>query len=201
MSAVASHRPHRGGLVPYLKFLSVTLLIAALEIIGGIITGSLSLISDAVGHAPIHMAAGGLAIMSYLMAGRRTETENHRRETRVRMVIAGLILLGAAQIAREGVGRLWHPHEIDGWWVSLIAFFGFIGNFYQKRLLMACDCALDRALRSDVYSDIVMSGAVVLNGVAIGLGAPVVVDTALSLAAVVWISVIAVLLFRGKHAH
>lgn len=201
MPVIGPHRPHRGGLVPYLKFLAVTLAVAALEIIGGLATGSLSLISDAVGHAPIHLAAGGLAMVSYLMASRRTDALNHRRETWVRVTIAALIALGAVGIGWEAVERLLHPHAVKGWWVFGLAILGLLGNRYQARLLGECDCEPDLALRSDVRSDSIMSIAVALAGAAIGLGGSVIIDPALSLAAVAWISVIAILLFLGKHAH
>lgn len=191
MPVIGPHRPHRGGLSPYLKFLGVTFLIAALEIAGGLVAGSLSLISDALGHAPTHVAAAGLAIASYLVASRRTDAENHRREVRVCQVIAALIFLGAIRIGWEAVERLLSPSPVEGWVVFVIAFLGLIGNFYQRRLLRDCDCEPDLALRDDVRSDIAMSCAVIISGASIGLGAPVVVDAAVSLAAVIWIAVIA----------
>lgn len=193
---------HIIGSAPYVKFLLVALGVVVGEVVGGWAVGSLSLITDAVGHAPIHVVAAVMALWNQATGSRRTVKENQVWGRRVRITIAILIALSGALIFREALHRITHPlGVIEGWTMFAIALLGLLANLFQARLLQGCRCEADTALRQDVRSDITMSVAIIVSAVAIGFGAPPVIDPVLSLLASLWIMWLAISLFRRPHRH
>jgi len=111
--------------------LSITAVMLAVEVVGGIISNSLALLSDA-GHMVTHLAALGIS----LLAIKFTEKEATNRMTfgfyRAEIVAAllnGVILfLLTIWVAYEAYGRFFDPRDINSVQMFWIASLGLIVN-------------------------------------------------------------------------
>lgn len=110
------------------------------ELIGGLITGSLALLSDAA-----HMATDALALglaLAAIQLSRRVRASQHTygmyRLEVLAAVINGLLLFGVAgYVLFEAAGRLSDPPEVPGLTVAVIAVVGFVVNLVSFLLLRA----------------------------------------------------------------
>lgn len=108
------------------------------EVIGGILTGSLALISDAM-----HMATDAMALAIALIAikvGRRAadllRTYGYARFEILAAAFNALVLLGIAfYILYEAYERLYQPTEIASLGMLVVAIIGLAVNFTSMRLL------------------------------------------------------------------
>jgi cobalt-zinc-cadmium efflux system protein len=111
--------------------LALTATITVVELVGGILTGSLALLADAV-HMLSDNLALGLALVAVWLAGRPSTPERsfgfHRAEV-LAALLNGLVLVGlAAWIFVEAAGRLGDPPDVLGGWVLAIAVLGLAVN-------------------------------------------------------------------------
>jgi len=118
----------------------MNLLIPAVQIYGGILSGSMALISDALHNLSDFVSL----VINYaaLIIGKRGPTLKHtfglKRVEIFATLISVSILYGAAFfIAVEAWQRLHHPQPISGQLVIWIAFIGFAGNILSALLLHA----------------------------------------------------------------
>lgn len=144
--------------------------ITAAELAGGLISGSLSLLSDAV-----HNLSDGVAIIIGIAAmrlSRRPQTLRHtfgmKRAEILAAVInsATLILLGGFLI-REALGRLQNPPAVGGHIMLVTASIGLLANVAGTLLLRrgAAGSLNVRAAYFHLLSDAVSSLAVILGAV------------------------------------
>ena len=111
--------------------LVITLVVMIVEIVGGIITGSIALISDA-GHMFTHSFAIGISLIAIIIA--RKPRCHHRtfglyRAEVLAAFINGLVLLFVVGIIiYEAVQRIIHPEEIIGLQMLVVALIGLIVN-------------------------------------------------------------------------
>lgn len=120
--------------------MAMNLLIPAVQIYGGILSGSMALISDALHNLSDFIAL----VINYaaLIIGRRGPTLKHtfgfKRVEIFATLISVALLYGAAfYIAVEAWQRLSDPRPIAGQLVVWIALLGFIGNLLSAGLLHA----------------------------------------------------------------
>jgi len=118
----------------------MNLLIPAVQIYGGILSGSMALISDALHNLSDFVSL----VINYaaLIIGKRGPTLKHtfglKRVEIFATLISVAILYGAAFfIAAEAWQRLHHPQPIAGQLVIWIALLGFVGNILSALLLHA----------------------------------------------------------------
>jgi cobalt-zinc-cadmium efflux system protein len=116
----------------------MNLIIPLVQIAGGIVSGSMALISDA-----LHNLSDFISLLinyGALIIGKRgpnlRQTFGYKRVEIFATVISVAILYGAAfYIAVEAWQRLYKPQPIAGWLVIWIALLGFAGNIISAWML------------------------------------------------------------------
>jgi cobalt-zinc-cadmium efflux system protein len=138
-----AHRHGIGGAeVPLERNLLITMLlnflITAIEIIGGIVSGSLSLLSDA-----IHNFSDGIAIIVSFIAirvSRKPRTLKYtfglkRAEILAAIINASTLIIISFFLIREAIERFSNPIPITGSLMLAVAAMGFIANVVGTVLL------------------------------------------------------------------
>lgn len=155
------------------RFLAVTLLnvlITIVEIIGGIVSGSLALLSDA-----FHNMGDSLSIVLGYFAQHlgghpetRQRTYGYRRaEILSALTNSLLLIIIAIFLIAEAVQRLSHPQHINGGIMLIVAVVGLVANFASAALLHAGshDSLNVKATYLHVLSDALSSFAIIIGGV------------------------------------
>lgn len=112
------------------------LIFAIFEFAGGIWTNSLALLGDAW-HMFSDVFALGLAWFASHHAANSKKHKNGQSyiEIIASMINVALMLLVVAYIIVEAIDRFYHPHQVTGGYVMLIAFVGLIVNIVVAKLL------------------------------------------------------------------
>lgn len=144
--ATRGHPSHAAGLEDPRRALAlalgVTLVLMAVEAIGGWLTGSLALLADAA-HLFVDVGSLGLGIAGSWLATRPATTEmsyGYRRAEILAAVTNGVVLVAiAAVIVYEAVQRLRLPHPaIIAPGMLAVAVLGLAGNIGSCALLAPC---------------------------------------------------------------
>ena len=184
-----------------MKSLGVAITLTAgfsvVELLAGLWSGSLALVSDA-GHMATDATALLIALFAQVIARRpatSTFSYGFGRAEALAALINGLVLLGLTLwIVVEAIDRFKSPHAIQSTTLMLVAAIGLLVN-----LLVAWALSKDRhdlntkAALAHVLGDLLGSLAALGSGLALYLGAPNWVDPALSL-------LICLLIFRSAWA-
>jgi cobalt-zinc-cadmium efflux system protein len=132
----AVHRAHNRRLLAAVFVLTLTY--AVVEVVGGLATGSLSLLADAA-HMFGDTASIGLALFASWLAGRPATARRSFGYQRAEILAAlanGVALVAVAiWIFVEAVDRLSDPPEILGGWVLAVAALGLVVNLFAAGLL------------------------------------------------------------------
>jgi cobalt-zinc-cadmium efflux system protein len=161
---------HAGAPIPYLRAaLAITLGSMAVEVVGGVVSGSLALLSDA-GHMLADAGALALALTAQLVAARpRTERRTYgwRRAETLAAFLNGIALgVTAVFIVAEAVERWSSPPPVRGSIMLPVAVFGLLANVASAAVLTrAAGNANIRAARAHVLSDAAGSVAAIVAGV------------------------------------
>jgi cobalt-zinc-cadmium efflux system protein len=152
---------------PLLLALILTSVFLLAEAVGGILTSSLALISDAA-----HMLTDVTALAISLVAikiGQRTADLNrtfgyYRFEILAAVFNTILLFLVALYIVYEAYQRLSHPAEIHSIGMVIIASIGLVVNLVSMRLLTSCkdDSINTKSAYLEVWSDMLGSVGVIL---------------------------------------
>ena len=167
------------------RVLLITGLFMIVEVVGGLITGSLALLADA-GHMLTDVAALGLSAFAMWMAARPSSPEKsygyHRAEILAAVTNAVVLLLLAIWILYEAYRRAFEPPQVLGVPMLLIGCVGLAVNVSSLRLL-ADKSSSNLNVRSayvEVLSDAISSVGVILGGVTIWLTGWFLIDPFLS---------------------
>jgi cobalt-zinc-cadmium efflux system protein len=118
--------------------LALTLAFTAVEIVGGLLTGSLALLADAT-HMLSDNLALTLALVAVWLAGRPSTPERSFGYQRAEILAAlanGVILVALAiWIFVEAWGRLSDPPDVLAGWMALVALGGLIVNIVAATIL------------------------------------------------------------------
>lgn len=118
--------------------LALTLAFTAVEVVGGLLTGSLALLADAT-HMLSDNLALTLALLAVWLAGRPSTPERsfgYQRAEILAALVNGIILVALAiWIFVEAWGRLSDPPEVLAGWVALIAAAGLAVNLAAATIL------------------------------------------------------------------
>jgi len=159
----------------------------AIEVAGGIITGSLAVLADA-GHLLSDAGSIGLALFAASLASRPAvarRTFGYQRSEVLAALANGLLLVAVAiAVAIAAVGRLGDPPGIEGGGVLLLGLLGLAGNVAASVVLAGGgreDLNLQGALRHSL-ADALGSLGVVVAGAFVLLGGSPVVDPIVGLA-------------------
>ncbi|MEJ2635571.1 MAG: cation diffusion facilitator family transporter [Calditrichia bacterium] len=150
----------------------LNILITAAEIVGGIVSGSLSLISDAM-----HNFSDAVAVIISYIALRLKEHQSSYRHTfglkRAEIfaaVINASVLIGISiYLFYEAVERFLHPHPIQGTIMTVVASVGLVANILGVLLLRrdSRDSMNIRSTYLHLFADVISSLGVLVGGIAI----------------------------------
>lgn len=152
--------------------LILTFAFMAVEVVGGILTGSLALLADA-GHMLGDSAAILLALVAVWFAGRRPskdKTYGYYRTEILAALFNGVVLIGLSlYILYEAFQRFTNPSEILSGPMMLVAIGGLIVNVIAAKLLHshAGDSLNTNAAYLEVVSDLLGSAAVIIASIII----------------------------------
>ena len=156
-----------------------------IEVVGGLLTGSLALLADA-GHMLTDVAALGLSAFAMWMAARPSTPEKsygyHRAEILAAVINAVVLLLLSVWIIYEAYRRVFEPSRVLGVPMLLIGIVGLAVNIASMKLL-ADGSASSLNVQSaylEVLSDAISSCAVILGGGIIWMTGWVLIDPLLS---------------------
>lgn len=175
-----------------LQAMGFSLVITVAQVIGGIISGSLALMSDA-----LHTATDAIAlIVSYIAVrlGEKPGTDRHtfglkRAEIVAAVLNAGVLIGISLWLIYEAILRYIHPEEVQGGIMVGVAAVGLVANIINSFLLRkgAKDNINMRSAYLHVLSDAVVSVGVILGGVAIIYFKMTWIDPTLTLVISVWL--------------
>jgi len=145
-----------------------TLAVMILEIVGGIYSGSLALLSDAA-HMVTDLLSLSLSYLAYLLASKPADFQKtygyYRAEVLVAFVNGLLLLVAAGFIFYEAIERLITPHPIEINLMLGVAAVGLVANVSTALLLSSVkDHNLNlRGAFLHVFSDAVSSALIVVS--------------------------------------
>ena len=146
-----------------------------IEVITGLITGSLSLLTDA-GHNLSDVAALALALLAFKLtkvSSNKQYTYGYKRSTIIVSLLNAFVLIaGIAVIVYEAVARFMHPQVIEGSTIAWVAFVGIGVNAFTAWLFTRGDKSKDKDLNVKgaylhMAVDAIVSLGVVISGVII----------------------------------
>ena len=176
-SETQHHHHHDTSALSGKKIFWVTLLNATItttEVIGGLLSGSLALLSDAM-----HNLSDTLAITLSYVANKISRRPNNERKTfgykRAEILAAfinsGVLLILSSVLIYEGIQRFFNPEPIDGLLLIIVAVIGLIANLLSV-LFLQKDSKENLNIKASylhLLSDTISSVGVVLGGIAIML--------------------------------
>src|ERR1700676_3389939 len=170
--------------------LALTCVVLAVELVGGLVSHSLALLSDA-GHVLTDVFALGLAWFAVAQAGRPADARRSYGYHRVSILAAlvNSVTLIVIAIAYEAFRRLARPEPVQGGVVIVAALVGIAINIFVAFGLRGESHSLNvRAAMLHVVGDIGASVGVVVAGVVILLTGWLYIDPLLSLGIAVLIA-------------
>ncbi|MFC1968837.1 cation diffusion facilitator family transporter [Chloroflexota bacterium] len=165
--------------------LGIVLVIMTLEVIGGVLSNSLALLSDA-GHMLVDALALGLALFALTIAGRpATQSRTfgyHRAEILAALANGAALILISAYIFYKAYQRLSIPPEINTTLMITVAFVGLVANLSGILLLRGTrHHSLNiKAAFWHVIGDTISSAGVIVAGIIIAVTGWYVVDSVIA---------------------
>lgn len=153
---------------------SLNALITITEIIGGLLSGSLALLSDAM-HNLSDTAAVATSYFAHRIARRPVDDRRsygyRRAEILAAFVNSAVLLSMLAFLIVEAVKRLWAPQRIDGALMIIVAVVGLAANLLSVLLLEkhSHDSLNIRSSYLHLISDTVSSVGVLAGGIIINI--------------------------------
>lgn len=143
------------------------------EVAGGILTGSLALLSDAA-HMMTDVMALAIALMAVRVGARRADAKRTFGYRRLEILAAALnaaaLLLVAFYILYAAWWRFQNPPDIASTGMLVIAIFGLIINLLSMRVLSGNKESLNiRAAYTEVFADMISSLGVIGGAIIIKL--------------------------------
>lgn len=171
--------------------LALNLVITLLQVVGGIAANSLGLLSDAA-HNLSDVVALGLSLWAVRL-GRRPATPRRtfaykRAEILVAMLNSAVLIAISVYIIVEAVGRLLHPHAVQGLWVVGFAGGGLVINGLAAFLLRSQGRDLNlRSAFLHLVGDAATSFGVMVSGLVVYLTGWNYADAIVSILVSIWI--------------
>ncbi|NIA69111.1 cation diffusion facilitator family transporter [Pelagibius litoralis] len=139
------HGPHGQGANNEKRVLWAFVLTAGfmgVEVVGGLISGSLALLADAA-HMLTDAAALGLAWFAFRVARRPADTRRsygyHRGQVLAAFVNGGVLIAVVGWIFIEAIARLREPVPVQGWTMLVVAGLGLVVNIAAFAILHGGD--------------------------------------------------------------
>lgn len=170
--------------------LTSTFLVA--EIIGGLVTNSLALLSDAA-HMMTDVIALTVSLIAVKMSQRPADTRRTygyaRMEAIGAIINGGLLFVVAGYILWEAVGRFRQPPDVASTGMLVIAVLGLIVNLISMRLLRAgSGTSLNvKGAYLEVWSDMLGSVGVIIGAIVIKFTGWTMVDPIVAVLIGLWV--------------
>jgi cobalt-zinc-cadmium efflux system protein len=169
MSDIQNHKNLRGRKLGISILLNISITIA--QVIGGIISGSLSLLSDAL-HNFSDVISLFVSYIANLLSKRKYSLKKtfgyKRAEIVAAFINASTLIIIAILLGKEAIERLSEPTEIKTGWVITLALLGVVLNGLNV-LLLRKDAKVNLNVKSaylHLFSDMITSVAVLIGGFA-----------------------------------
>ena len=179
-----AHLKSRGRLT---TVLTLTLVFLVVEVVAGIVTGSLALLADA-GHMLTDVAGLVLALLAMKLAERKASPRRtfgyHRAEILAALINAVLLVGVAGYILREAWERFRDPHPVPSGTVLVVAAIGLLVNV-AGALLLRTGSRRSLNLRgayNEVVADALSSVGVIAGATVIAFTGFYLVDTLVAVA-------------------
>ena len=170
----------------------LTLFFLLVEVIGGLLTNSLALLSDAA-HMMTDVLALGISLFAVRMARRPADAKRTygyaRMEAIGALVNGGLLFLAAAYILWAAVGRFSEPPHVESGGMLLVAVLGLVVNLISMKLLQAGagESLNMKGAYLEVWSDMLGSVGVIAGAVLIRFTGWTVVDPIIAVLIGLWV--------------
>jgi cobalt-zinc-cadmium efflux system protein len=181
---------HKG---PLLAAFIVLFVFMVVEVIGGIVTNSLALLSDA-GHMLTDVIGIGMALAAIHLAGRGSERSHrtfgwYRLEILAALANSVLLLGVAVYVLVEAIRRLGDPADVLGLPMLVIAVVGLVANLVAFWLLRegSKESLNVEGAYLEVLADTVGSAGVIAGAIVLQLTGWEWVDPVVGIAIAVWI--------------
>ena len=154
--------------------LGITLSVFAIQVIGSLVSGSLSLLADA-GHMLSDASGVTIALLATMIAAlpaNARRTYGFQRAEVLAALANALLLLGVAvYILIEAIGRMGDNHSVDSGSMLLVAIMGAVANLVSLMILSSGrnDSLNVRGAYLEVLGDLLGSLAVIAAGIWIAL--------------------------------
>ena len=170
----------------------LTLFFLLVEVIGGLLTNSLALLSDAA-HMMTDVLALGISLFAVRMARRPADAKRTygyaRMEAIGALVNGGLLFVVAGYILWEAVGRFSAPPQVESGGMLLVAVLGLAINLVSMKLLQAGagESLNMKGAYLEVWSDMLGSLGVIAGAVLIRFTGWTVVDPIIAVMIGLWV--------------
>lgn len=169
--------------------LGLNLLFTVVEILGGLYTNSLAILSDALHDLGDSIGLGAAAVLERLAGRRRTERYSYgfRRYSLLSALLNSIVLLaGAALIISRAVPRIVHPESVRESGMLVLAIFGILVNGIAMLRMKGGRKLNERAVMLHFLEDTLGWVAVLVGSVVMMFADLPVLDPLLSLAITVY---------------
>lgn len=150
--------------------LAITGTFMIVEAIGGLLTGSLSLVADA-GHMLGDVAALALAVFAMWLSGKPANASRtfgyHRSEILAALANSVMLVVISIFVFGEALSRFANPPEVQSLPMLIVASGGLLVNLVSMRLLTdSADKSLNaKAAYLEVFSDMIASAGVIVASI------------------------------------
>lgn len=181
--------------------ITLTFIFFIIEVIGGLISGSLSLLGDA-GHMLRDVFSLFISLSAINVAKRlptKTRTFGYHRVEIFAAFLNGILLIGiSGWIVWEAYQRFFNPHPIEGATMFFVALIGLLVNLYVTFKLHGSHDLNIQSAFLHVLTDTFSSIAVIFASVWILLTNQTIIDPILSIAIAVFILFSAFMIMRDS---
>ena len=170
----------------------LTLFFLLVEVVGGLLTNSLALLSDAA-HMMTDVLALGISLFAVRMARRPADAKRTygyaRMEAIGALVNGGLLFLAAGYILWAAVGRFSQPPHVESGGMLLVAVLGLVVNLVSMKLLQAGagESLNMKGAYLEVWSDMLGSVGVIAGALLIRFTGWTVVDPIIAVLIGLWV--------------
>ncbi len=164
----------------------LNLLITGMQVAGGLFSGSLALLTDAL-HNFSDVLALGISWFAQMLSGKKSTEERtfgyKRAEILAAMINAGALVVIALFLMVEAVRRFYTPVEVKSFWVIVLAVVSILFNGLSV-LLLSRDAKENMNMKAaylHMFTDMLTSFAVLAGGIAMKYTSVLWIDPVLSL--------------------
>lgn len=170
-----NHVHEHSDIRPLRIAIALTGTVFVVQIVGGFVSGSLALLSDA-GHVLIDLASLLIAFIGLRVAAKAKEKHDARYTfglRRIEILAAltnGMMLFGICiYILIEAIRRFAHPEHVHAGSMLVIAVIGFVANAVSARYLHKSEHITTRSAYLHVITDLLSSGGVIIGAIVIAI--------------------------------